>query len=129
MFDEKDWAIMLLWDEMPRGIPGLAHWRDEAALGCVKLICRDHVFSMDAYRDRLRKLGLSPERPKLVKGSLKGRTLAIEWASRCGIWSNLVRAKTSFLSGRNFPITIGQIGLSSGAVRKRSQSVTLTPIN
>jgi hypothetical protein len=91
MFDEKDWAIMLLWDEMPRGIPGLAHWRDEAALGCVKLICRDHVFSMDAYRDRLRKLGLSPERPKLVKGSLKGRTLAIEWASPV---RNLVKSRT-----------------------------------
>ena len=91
MFDEKDWAIMLLWDEMPRGIPPLARWRDEAALGCVKLVCRDHVFSMDAYRDRLRKLGLSPERPKLVKGSLKGRTLAIEWASPV---RNLVKSRT-----------------------------------
>ena len=38
MFDEKDWAIMLLWDEMPRGIPRLARWRDEAGLGCVKLV-------------------------------------------------------------------------------------------
>jgi hypothetical protein len=27
MFDTRDWAIMLLWDEMPRGIPGLARWR------------------------------------------------------------------------------------------------------
>jgi hypothetical protein len=47
MFDTKDWAIMLLWDEMPRGIPGLARWRDAAGLGCVKLICRDHVFSIE----------------------------------------------------------------------------------
>ena len=91
MFDEKDWAIMLVWDEMPRGIPGLSRWRDEVALGGVKLICRDHVFSMDAYRDRLRKLGLSPEKPKLVKGSLNGRALEIEWMSPV---RNLVKSRT-----------------------------------
>ncbi len=81
MFDGKDWAIMLLWDEMPRGIPRLARWRDEVALAWLKVTCRDHVFSMDAYRDRLRKLGLSPEKPKLIKRSLDGGALAIEWAS------------------------------------------------
>jgi hypothetical protein len=91
MFDEKDWVIMLLWDEMPRGIPRLARWRDEAGLGCVKLICGDHVFSMDAYRDRLRKLGLSPENPKLIKGSLNGDALAIEWANPI---RNLVKSRT-----------------------------------
>ena len=91
MFDGKDWAIMLLWDEMPRGIPRLARWRDEAALAQLKVICRDHAFSMDAYRDRLRKLGLSPEKPKLVKGSLNGDALVIKWA---GPVRNLVKSHT-----------------------------------
>jgi hypothetical protein len=91
MFDGKDWAIMLLWDEMPRGIPRLARWRDEGALACLKLTCRDHAFSMDAYRDRLRKLGLSPEKPKLIKGYLNGGALAIDWASPV---RNLVKSHT-----------------------------------
>jgi hypothetical protein len=38
MFDEKDWAIMLLWDEMPRGIPRLARWRDEAGFKKVNVV-------------------------------------------------------------------------------------------
>ena len=91
MFDGKDWAIMLLWDEMPRGIPRLARWRDEAALAQLKVICRHHAFSMDAYRDRLRKLGLSPEKPKLIKGSLNGAAFAIEWATPV---RNLVTSRT-----------------------------------
>jgi hypothetical protein len=80
MFDEKDWAIMLLWDEMPGRIAPLSRWRDEAALGCVKLFCRNHAFTLDGYRDRLKKLGLFPERPKLIKGCMKGDELAIKWA-------------------------------------------------
>jgi len=78
-------------DEMSCGIPPLPRWRDEAGLGCVKLVCQDHVFSMDAYRDRFRRLGLSPEKPKLIRGSLNGGALAIEWASPV---RNLVKPRT-----------------------------------
>jgi hypothetical protein len=91
MFDKRDWAIVLLWDEMPCGIPHLSRWRDEAALAYIKLLCRDNAFSMDAYRDRLRKLGLSPEKPKFIKGSLNDGALRIEWARPIG---NLVKSRT-----------------------------------
>jgi hypothetical protein len=49
MFDKKDCAMMLFSaDEMSCGVPPLTRWRDEAGLGCVKLACGDHSFSMDA---------------------------------------------------------------------------------
>ena len=92
MFDKKDGLIMLFSaDGMSCGIPPLPRWKDEAALGCVKLICRDHAFSMDGYRARLRKLGVSPEKPKLIKGSFNDGALQIKWTSPV---RNLVKSRT-----------------------------------
>ena len=92
MFDKKDCAIMVFSaNKMLCGVPPLPSWRDEAALGCVKLASGDHRFTMDAYRDRLRKLGLSSQKPKLIRGSLTNGALAIEWARPI---RNLVKSRT-----------------------------------
>jgi hypothetical protein len=92
MFDKNDCVIMLFSaDEMSCGIPPIPRWRDEAGLGLVKLASGDRTFSMDAYRDRFTKLGLSPERPKLVKGSLNSDALVIKWAKPV---RNLVKSRT-----------------------------------
>jgi hypothetical protein len=92
MFDKKDGVIMLFSaDGMSCGIPPLPRWKDEAALSCVKMICGDHAFSKDGYRARLRKLGVSPEKPKLIKGSFNGGALQIKWANPV---RNLVKSRT-----------------------------------
>jgi hypothetical protein len=95
MFDKPGCAIMLFSaDEMSCGIPPLTRWRDEAGLRCMKLACDNHSLSMDVYRARFRKLGLSAERPKLVKCSEYSPgsdALEIEWAEPV---RNLAKART-----------------------------------
>ena len=92
MFERKDSAIMLFSaDEMSCGIPPLPRSRDQAGLDSVRLACGDHSFSMNAYRGRFPKLGLHPEKSKLVKGSLNGEALVIKWAKPV---RNLVKSGT-----------------------------------
>jgi hypothetical protein len=103
MFDKPACAIMLFSaDEMSCGIPPLTRWRDEAGLRCIKLACDNHSLSMDVYRARFRKLGLSAERPKLVKCSEYSPgsdALEIEWAVPVRNLAKTRTDKTSFCAG------------------------------